>query len=507
MPRWWVDIKSTGGFKHRCRRMWQKDVIFWKRHRKGIISGFFILFHVLGVFSSIKAIMTSRTPQGAIAWAVSLNTFPYVAVPAYWVFGSFEFDDYLKARSEARTESGKVVANLRTRLQNKGLIVQPSGEWSQVLQKLAELPFTDGNTGSLLLNGGETYASLLEGIKSAQDYILFQFYIIRDDKIGKQFRDALVEKAQQGVRIYAMYDEIGSLGLPDSFKEPLIKAGGQFIPFNTTQGFGNRFRLNFRNHRKVMVVDGRDAWVGGINIGEEYKSSGPSDPKAYMRDTHIKMTGPVVKMVQATFTEDWFWAARNLPQLNWEPERATTGTMEMLCLPTGPSTDLDTCALFFLTAINKAKERVWISTPYFVPDEQIVSALALAVLRGVDVRIMVPEKTDSHLINMSHLGIVGQMKKTGVEIYNYKKGFIHQKVMLVDDQFSFIGTANFDNRSFRLNFEITMLVDDKPFAKKTEQMLKDDFAQSVKVTETAYDDSSFIKRLFARTALLLSPIQ
>lgn len=506
--RWFFKINSLRGFWHRIVRLWQRDVVFWKRHRKQIITGLFVIFHILGFFSSVRAIMQSSTPQGAIAWAVSLNTFPYVAVPAYWVFGSFEFDDYLKARQEARQEARKVEVGLRQSLREKNLVVQADTDWVSVLQKLAELPFTNQNSASLLLNGEETYESLMEGIKSAEDYILFQFYIIRDDEIGRGFRDALAEKARQGVRVYAMYDEIGSFfGMKDSFRAPLIEAGGQFIPFNTTQGFGNRFRLNFRNHRKVMVVDGKEAWVGGINIGEEYLNVGPEDPHVYMRDTHIKITGPTVQMVQITFMEDWYWATRTLPQLNWDPQPSPDGNMDMLCLPTGPSTRLETCALFFLTAINKAQERVWISTPYFVPDQQINSALVLAVLRGVDVRILIPEETDSRLIDMSHHGKIGELEGTGVKVYKYNKGFIHQKVMLVDDQYSFVGTANFDNRSFRLNFEITILADDKDFAKETEKMLVEDFTQSTLVPDDAYESSSYIHRLLARTALLLSPVQ
>lgn len=499
-------IKSFGSLLHRCRRLWQEDVIFWRRHKKAILSWLFVAFHVMGALSSVRAVMESRTPQGAIAWAVSLNTFPYVAVPAYWVFGSFEFSDYVETRSKARVESRQVETQLRENLQKNDFVVPADNEWSQVFQQLAGLPITKGNSAKLLHNGQETYASLLEGINSAEDYILFQFYIIRDDATGRKFRDALVEKARQGVRVYAMYDEIGSLGLPDSYKAPLIEAGGQFIPFNTTQGLGNRFRLNFRNHRKVMVVDGREAWVGGINIGEEYRNSGPSSPSTYMRDTHIKVAGPVVQMVQATFVEDWHWAAHNIPELNWQPQ-ASAQDMEMLCLPTGPSSRLDTCALFFISAINKARSRIWISTPYFVPDQQIISALVLAVLRGVDVRIMVPEKTDSWLIDLSHLGIMGEMAETGVQIYKYQKGFIHQKVMLVDDQYSFVGTANFDNRSFRLNFEITMLVDNKEFAGETEAMLKEDFSHARLSEPTRFKDSPYIKRLLARTALLLAPIQ
>lgn len=491
---------------HRCKRLWQEDVLFWKSHKKAMIYWAVIIFHVLGAFSSVRAIMQTRTPQGAIAWVVALNTFPYAAVPAYWIFGDSEFEDYIAARQKARAAGRRTEEELRKTLVAKGMVADVSDDWAKVLQELADSPFTDGNSAELLLNGGETYEALLDGIERAQEYVLFQFYIIRDDEVGRKFRDALVKKAEQGVKVYAMYDEVGSLKLPESFKDPLVKAGGQFIPFNTTQGALNRFRLNFRNHRKVMVIDGREAWVGGINIGEEYRNSGPSE-NVYLRDTHIEMSGPVVQMVQAVFMEDWYWAARNFPKLNWEPKRSTTGSLKMLCLPSGPSTDLETCALFFLSAINSAKDRIWISTPYFVPDQQIISALTLAVLRGVDVRILVPEETDSWLIDQSHRGIIGEIEKTGVKIYNYQKGFIHQKVMLVDDQYSFVGTANFDNRSFRLNFEITMVVDDAGFASKTEAMLNDDFAESRFVKEDEYSKSGFFKRLLSRAALLLAPVQ
>lgn len=504
-------MKLYAKIRHRCKRVWQDDVIFWQRHKKKIISWTIIIFHVLGIFSSIDAVMHTRTPQGAIAWAVSLNTFPYLAVPAYWVFGSNEMEGYVAARQSARDKGKNIEEQLRARLREEEMVYRADDEVTSALQQLAELPFTNGNSADLLINGNETYESILHGIKNAKDYILFQFYIIRDDKIGKQFLEALTEKARQGVKVYAMYDEIGSFGLPKEFDDPLVKAGGFFIPFNTTQGFGNRFQLNFRNHRKVVVVDGREAWIGGINIGQEYSNSslGSSvpDDEVYYRDTHLWMTGPVVQMVQAVFMEDWYWAARNFPRLNWDPERATTGSLKMLCLPSGPSDELETCALFFLTAINNATERIWISTPYFVPDAQIISALTLAVLRGVDVRIMVPEETDSKLIDLSHRGIIGAMEKTGVKIYNYEKGFNHQKVMLVDDRFSYVGTANLDNRSFRLNFEITMVVDDEGFAGKTEEMLNKDFADSRLVKVDEFSKASFLGKLLSRTALLLSPIQ
>lgn len=497
--------------QHSCRRLWQKDVIFWQRHKKKIISWTFIIFHVLGALSSIRAIMDTRTPQGAIAWAVSLNTFPYIAVPAYWVFGAAEFDDYIVARQEARKAGKDIGENLKKSLSEKGLLVSPLEGQARVLQDLSQgMAFTTGNNAEYLINGGRTFESILNGINEAKDYILFQFYIIRDDQVGRQFRDALVRKAKEGVRVYAMYDEVGSLGLKSSFKKPLIDAGGKFLPFNTTQGFGNRFRLNFRNHRKVVVIDGKQAWIGGINIGEEYSSSsfGSEGPPAeFFRDTHLRMEGPIVQMVQAIFMEDWYWADRKFPELKWDPEVSTTSSLKMLALPSGPVDEFETCALFYLSAINNAKKRVWISSPYFVPDEQIVSALTLAVLRGVDVRIMIPEKTDSSLIDTSHRGIIGRVERSGIKVYRYEKGFNHQKIMLVDDNHSYVGTANFDNRSFRLNFEITVVVSDQGFAKKTEQMLEKDFQSAVAVPEKYYENSGFWKQFMSRVALLLAPIQ
>lgn len=492
--------------KHRTKRMWQKDLVFWLRYRKKILYWTFAIFHVLGFFSSINAIMQTRTPQGAIAWAVSLNTFPYIAVPAYWIFGASEFEDYFHSREESRQAAREIRQELRTRLIDGNMLQEPDDVKDRVLASLAEQPFTRGNQVELLTSGAETYESMLEGIESAKHYILFQFYIIRDDDIGRRFRDALARKAREGVKVYAMYDEIGSLGLPSDFGKPITDAGSEFVTFNTTEGFMNRLRLNFRNHRKIVVIDGQYAWTGGNNIGEEYTGTGENGSEFY-RDTHIKMSGPVVQMVQSVFVEDWYWVKRGFPELDWQPDRSEEGDLKMLCLASGPSDTRETCALFYLTAINSAQKRIWISSPYFVPDQQIFSALALAVLRGVDVRIMVPRTTDLPLTNFSHLGILGETEKSGVNVYAYEKGFNHQKVMLVDDQYSYIGSANFDNRSFRLNFEITMVVDDKDFAVKTEAMLEKDFEYSPLVPPDTFRESNFFRRLIARTALLLAPIQ
>jgi cardiolipin synthase len=310
-----------------------------------------------------------------------------------------------------------------------------------------------------------------------------------------------------------LYDELGSHKLPAAYVNELRKHRVLIYPFNTTQGSRYRFRLNFRNHRKIVVVDGRVAYVGGHNVGDEYLGK---DPKlSPWRDTHVMVRGPVVQFVQVSFVEDWLWAVGSTPdwdegepyELNWRPQKAPEGDTLALCLPTGPADDLETCTLFFLHAINSARDRLWIVSPYFVPDEQLMSALQLAAMRGVDVRILIPKNPDQKLVYYSSFSYLEEAEKAGVRIYRYQPGFLHQKVMLVDDRAAAIGTANFDNRSMRLNFEVTMLLVDEEFAREVEAMLKADFAAGRLTSATDYTKSPWLFRLAVRVARLLAPVQ
>jgi cardiolipin synthase len=336
---------------------------------------------------------------------------------------------------------------------------------------------------------------------------------MRDDELGRKLKDALIDKSRAGVRVYVLYDELGSKKLPVSYIDELRREKILIFPFNTTQGKGNRFRLNFRNHRKIVVVDGDVAYVGGHNVGDEYLGKHPT--LTPWRDTHVAVRGPVVQFVQVSFCEDWLWAVGSTPdwqqgekhQLDWDPEKAPNGDSLALCLPTGPADDLETCTLFFLDAINVARERLWIVSPYFVPDEQLMSALQLAALRGVDVRILIPENPDQKLVYYSSFSYLEDAEKSGVKIYRYQPGFLHQKVMLIDDDTAAIGTANFDNRSMRLNFEVTMLVVDQDFAREVATMLEEDFARSREVAATDYTEASIWFRLAVRVARLLAPVQ
>lgn len=486
-------------------------------HPEFLISACVLVMHCLGIYTALQAIMDTRTSQGAIAWGISLLTFPYVAVPAYWVFGQTRFLGYeIVRRRDILTTSDTGRETAKT-LHEEGMLAQPETEegrqQTDLLQSLARLPATRHNHAELLINGEATFNAIFEGIASAEKYILVQFYILRDDGLGRKLKQALIDQADRGIRVYVLYDELGSSKLPVSYVEDLRAAGALVYPFNTTQGRGNRLRLNFRNHRKIVLVDGHIAYVGGHNVGDEYLGKHPT--LTPWRDTHVALQGPIVQFVQVSFAEDWLWAVGSTPEwrtrerheLNWHPTKAPEGDTLALCMPTGPADELETCTLFFLNAINAAQHRLWIVSPYFVPDEQLISALQLAALRGVDVRILIPETPDQKMVYYSSFSYLQEAESVGVRVFRYSKGFLHQKVMLIDDRAAAIGTANFDNRSMRLNFEITILLVDNAFAQDVETMLKEDFANSREVAATEYTEAPLWFRLIVRVCRLLAPIQ
>ena len=462
--------------------------------------------HIAGFLTSISAVMSVRTPQGTIAWAIALNSFPYVSVPAYWVFGRSEFQGYVNLRRNEDAEVAEFADRVRREAGEYLVRLEAADGERQALERLADLPFTRGNQAELLIDGDATFDSILEGIDAAEDYVLVQFFIVKDDSLGRRLKDALIAKAQEGVRVYFLYDGIGSLRLPRAYADELNDAGAEALAFSSTRGAGNRFQLNFRNHRKIVVVDGETAWIGGHNVGDEYLGLDPEIGD--WRDTHLKLWGPAVLATQLAFFEDWHWAADVDPVLNWEvmgtpPEQPS---IEALILPSGPADAQETAGLFFTHAINSARQRIWIASPYFVPDESVMSALRLALLRGVDVRILIPDDPDHYLVYLAAFSFLDELRDTDLRIYRYTEGFMHQKTMLIDDSVAAVGTANLDNRSFRLNFEITALLIDEAFARQVETMFEQDFRRPRIMTRDEYDSRSFLFRLAVRSARLLAPI-
>jgi len=479
-----------------------------KRRRKKLISWILVAAHILGVASSFDALMSTRTSQGAIAWILSLNMAPLVAVPSYWVFGRNKFQGYVTIREEIEKGFDARAVEIRAELSQYVVKDFAQNRLAQAAESGAMVPFFNSNRVELLVDGEATFESIFEGIECAEDYVLVQFYIIHDDDLGKRLKEALIAKAREGVQVRLLYDEIGS-GKIDNYMNELRAAGVQATAFHSTRGGGNRFQLNFRNHRKVVVVDGEAGWIGGHNVGDEYLGKDPDFPN--WRDTHMKITGPSTLQLQLAFTEDWRWATDQPLGLPFRTSRDAWNepgeTAEVLIVPTGPADRLETCSLMYQQAIHSAKDRIWIASPYFVPDHGVMSALHLATLRGVDVRILIPEMPDSKLVYYSAYAFIGELIESGVSIYRYQPGFMHQKVFLVDSHLSGVGTANFDNRSFRLNFEITALVSNETFASEVESMLLTDFGNSRLMTLSDVEDRSKWSKLLSRASYLTAPIQ
>ena len=317
-----------------------------------------------------------------------------------------------------------------------------------------------------------------------------------------KLKDLLIKKAQQGVRVYFLYDSIGSFDLPKRYVNTLRAGGVETHPFATKRKFVNRFQINFRNHRKIVVVDGECAFVGGHNVGVEYLGANPR--LSPWRDTHIEVRGPAVASIQFVFIEDWYWATQRIPEV--EASKTSADDMSCLILASGPADQQETCSLFFVEAINAARSRIWITTPYLIPDEAVFSALRLAVLRGVDVRILIPSRRDHRVVFAASKLYAYDALLAGVRIFRYRPGFLHQKVVLVDDMSAAIGSANLDNRSFRLNFEIMVLTVDRGFASEVEKMLLDDFAQSWEISRDDYLGAPAWRRMAMHVARLFSPI-
>ncbi|MFO7600996.1 MAG: cardiolipin synthase [Candidatus Desulfacyla sp.] len=468
----------------------------------GVLAG---AIYLAAVAMAFDAVMRNRTAQGAIAWAVSLITIPLVALPLYVIFGRSRFNGYVAARRSNNRDLKRIVDRMAVFGPTFQASMASGRESWRALEMLALMPFTHSNRATLLINGPRTFEAIFRGIDSARSYILVQFYILEDDTAGRELQSRLIQKAQSGVRVYLLYDEIGSFALPRTYIETLRHGGVKVSPFHSTKGKANRFQLNFRNHRKIVVVDGRTAFVGGLNVGDEYLEGTPK--LGVWRDTHLELLGPCVQGIQLVFVEDWYWAVHEVPNLDWEPKPAKDKDQNILVLPTGPADELETCGLFFLEAINGARERLWIASPYFVPDDPIVSALQLAALRGVDVRLVLPEKADHLLVYLSSFSYIEEVEKTGVKIYRYQPGFLHHKVMLVDDELAAVGTANLDNRSFRLSFEITLVVNDTDFAGEVEAMFRDDLAHCRQIDPGELTGRRLWFRLAVRVARLLAPIQ
>lgn len=464
------------------------------------------LIHLVGILAAGHAIMNTRTSQGAIAWAVALVALPYLTLIPYLFLGRSHFAGYVDetrfdvARRQARgADLGRQAQLLeragRSAADHKNLFPYLA------IERLVGRPFLAGNQVDLLKDGAATFQAIFAAIAQAREYVLVQSFVVRNDGLGMQLQRSLLQSAARGVKVHVLYDGIGSHALPRAYVDTLRRGGVQIHAFSIRR-FRNRFQLNFRNHRKIVVVDGRIAFVGGHNVGDEYLGAKP--PLSPWRDTHIALQGPVISQIQHTFCEDWYWVTQQLPQVRMHEDAA--GTTTCLAVPSGPADAQETCSLFFVQAIHAARRRVWLSSPYFVPDAAVMAALRLAVLRGVDVRVLIPSRPDHFTVFHASRFHTFAAVQVGVKIYRYQPGFVHQKVMLIDDDVSSVGSANLDNRSFRLNFELNVLMVSPDLAVQVEDMLLIDFAHAEQVLPEEYATVSVGGRVLMHLARLFAPV-
>mgnify|MGYP001454606352 CR=1 FL=1 len=365
-------------------------------------------------------------------------------------------------------------------------------------------PVTYRNRTDVFAEPGPAFESMLDAMEAATDHIHIEFYIFRDDRIGERFGNTMIRKAEAGVRVRLLYDGMGSLRLSGAFVKRLRDAGietGCFLP--PLFAFFDR-RLNYRNHRKILVVDGKIGFFGGLNIGDEYLGN---DPKlGYWRDTHIRVEGDAVPWLQHAFLTDWYFVkGEALTGKRYFPLHGWTGRERVRIVKSGPDMESHPVYELFFACIVSAKRRIWIETPYFVPDSGLLAALKTAAVCGVDVRVIIPSVSDSPIVQWATLSYAEELMPFGVRFYRYRKGFLHAKVMIVDE-LACSGTANMDMRSFFYQFEMHAMFFDPATVKRFESDFVRDLNESEEIVWSEFRERPIGSKIRHHFARLLSPL-
>lgn len=366
--------------------------------------------------------------------------------------------------------------------------------------------YTQDNLVEIFYDGYEKFDRMIKDIEEAKEFIHIEYYIIRNDYLGKKMIELLANKAREGVEIKLLYDGMGCIWLPKDFFKPLIEAGGEiscflppFLPYIN-------LRVNYRNHRKICVIDGQRAYLGGINIGTEYL--GLSKKMGFWRDTHLRIQGSAIDGLELRFLQDWRFSTKSpsIIEQKYFPPKMVDGNIGIQIVSSGPDSKWSSIRNGFLKMISLSKKRVYIHTPYLIPDDSLLEALKIAALSGVDVRIIIPNKPDHMFVYWASLSYVGELLQAGIRCYTYEKGFIHSKMILVDNIVSTVGTANFDIRSFKLNFEVNAFIYDKEINSKLQNQFLRDIEDSKEITSQRYRERAFSVKFKESVSRLLSPM-
>ena len=438
-------------------------------------------------------VLQKREPVATLSWIMSLALLPLLGLLIYHLLGPQRI---------RRTRLRRLLA--RTRVEELKLGPKLAAEPS-LLMRLAQgssgfLPSTSQRV-QLLVDGAATFDALVAAISQARHHIHVEYYIFDPDVTGTRVRDALVERARAGVKVRLLLDALGSSGASRQFLAPLREAGGEVAFFH---GFRLRRlwrpRLNLRSHRKIVVIDGSIGFTGGINISDTENEALCRDA---FHDLHLRMDGEVVRWLQLAFAEDWVYASGHAPKEAAQWPELSPGPIRTQVLPAGPDSPWETIHRVMLAALHHGRQRVWLATAYFVPGEAARMALTSAALRGLDVRLLVPVQSDSRLVSAAARSYFEELMAAGVRVFEYPR-MLHTKALLVDSDTCVLGSSNFDNRSFRLNFELCVLFEDSGVATALEAILAADLANAREVTGPR--QLRFWPRLGEASARLLSPL-
>lgn len=451
-----------------------------------------------------------KRPAKTVAWLLVLFIFPIIGFIMYY----FLAKEYTQ-RKIVRRKGRRKISDIKHHWVNRNHLDQDGQELIYLLYEdprlfgmLHNIPgssISPHNRVEVLTNADVTYEAMLQAIEKAKKHIHFEFYTIRHDETGRTFQDALIRKAKEGVQVRVIYDGIGSYTLSNVYINRFKEAGIEVYPFlRPLIAFFDK-RMNYRNHRKIVVIDGLVGFVGGINIGDEYVGG---DPKlGFWRDTHLKLHGDSVYYLQQTFMTDWlFVSGKRIVNESMFPEHNEPKASLVQVISSGPDAYWDAIQEMFFAGIIAAKKRVYMTTPYFIPDASITMALKTAAISGVDVRIILPYKADSRIVQYASRSYLLELMQAGVQFYLYRKGFMHAKVMLIDYIMATVGTANVDMRSFFSNFELNAVMFNQDVIERLEADFLMDLKDCDELKLAEFEQRSRLEKGKEVIARLLSPL-
>jgi cardiolipin synthase len=472
-----------------------------------------VLVYILSFYAGFKVITQTTQPAKALGYLMVLFFLPGIGLLIYLAIG--------ENRRVNKIYDRKLFKDLKRYEQIKKRIISHSLENFQdhreqlsrhsnvihLLLKDALSPLSLHNEAQLLINGEEKFPAVLEALRAARHHIHLEYYIIEDGVVGDAIKAVLMEKAKAGVEVRLVYDDFGSKDIRRRWLRELRASGAQAFPFYRVRFFANR--LNYRNHRKIIIVDGKTAFVGGINVSDRYNNAVPKSARApYWRDTHLQIRGSAVYSLQYLFLSDWSFASGQNVEFHesFFPKLSVQRQTLVQIASSGPDSLNPSIMLANNAIIHNACRYVYITTPYFIPNESVYDAIRTAALGGLDVRMLVPGRSDSWIVNRAASAYYEDLMNCGVKIYRYQKGFMHAKTLVTDDELAMVGSANMDNRSFELNFETNALVYDGAFALQLKEQFMKDLEDSELLDAERWSKRSGFLRLQESVARLLSGI-